>query len=105
MQKKTLLLISFALAAILVVGQVGFAAEPKDNNQGANNMMNGNGSGMMNMMQNENTNKMMDGMNSPEGQQMIDSCGNFMDSYGSKKDDTNNGNPKTQNFKLQGYSF
>jgi len=95
MQKKALLLISFALAAVLVVGQVGFAAEPKDNNQG-DGMMNGNGSGMMNMMQNENMNKMMGAMNSPEGQQMINSCGNFMDSYGSKKDDTNNGNPKTQ---------
>lgn len=76
MQKKMLLVISFALATILVVGQVGFAAVPKDNSQGMGNMMNGNGSGM---------NNMMNALNSPEGQQMIDSCGSFMDSYANNK--------------------
>jgi hypothetical protein len=85
MQKKTMLLVSFALATVLVVGQVGFAAKA-DNDAGKGGMMNGNGmSGMMNMMENENMGKMMDAMNSPEGQAMMESCGNFMESYG---DDT-----------------
>jgi hypothetical protein len=81
MKKKALLLVSFALATVLVVGQAGIAAESdeKSPNQG---MMNGNGmSGMMNMMQNENMGKMMDAMNSPEGQEMMNSCSNFMESY------------------------
>jgi hypothetical protein len=78
MQKKALLLVSFALAAVLVVGQVGFAAEP-DNSKGMGNMMNGNG--MSEMMDNGSMNKMMDAMNSPEGQAMMDSCGSFMESY------------------------
>lgn len=81
MQKKTMLLVSFALAAILVVGQVGFAAEG-NNDGGRGGMMNGNGmSGMMNMMENANMGKMMDALNSPEGQAMMESCGNFMESY------------------------
>jgi hypothetical protein len=78
MQKKALLLVSFALAAVLVVGQVGFAAE-SDNFNGMGNMMNGNG--MSEMMDNGSMNKMMGAMNSPEGQEMVESCGNFMESY------------------------
>jgi hypothetical protein len=82
MQKKTMLLISFALAAILVVGQTGFAAESDPGNGG---MMNGNGMGdMMKMMQNENMGKMMDAMNTPEGEAMMESCSTFLESYGEK---------------------
>jgi hypothetical protein len=77
MRKKTLLLVSFALATVLVVGQVGFAAE-SDDFSGMMNMMNGNG--MSAMMENESMNKMMNNINTPEGQEMINSCGKFMDS-------------------------
>jgi hypothetical protein len=79
--KKTLLIVSFALAAVLVVGQAVMAAEP--NNGG---MMNGNGmSGMMQMMDNEGMQKMMGAMSTPEGQEMMNSCSNFMDSYGDEE--------------------
>lgn len=82
MQKKTMLLVSFALAAVLVVGQVGFATEPDNNGGGMGSIMNGNGmSRMMNMTDNENMDKMKGAINSPEGQAMIESCGNFMESY------------------------
>jgi hypothetical protein len=67
--KKTPFLLSFALAAIIVVGQDGFA---KGSDNGMENMMNGNG--------------MMEAMNSPEGQKMMSACGNFMESYGDEKD-------------------
>jgi hypothetical protein len=78
MQTKTKLGLSFALAAVLVVGQVGFASE--DDHQGG--MMSGNGmSGMMQMMENENMGKMMDAVNSPEGQKMLNACGDVMESY------------------------
>jgi hypothetical protein len=96
MKKKALLLVSFALATVLVVGQAGLAAESEEKtpNQG---MMNGNGmSGMMNsngmsgMMQNENMGKMMDAMNTPEGQEMVESCGNFMESYGDEETEAEN---------------
>lgn len=75
MQKKMMLIVSFALAAVLVVGQVGFAAE-SDNSRGMGNMMNG--------MENGNMGKMMEAMNSPEGEAMMNECGNFMDSYENK---------------------
>jgi hypothetical protein len=79
MKKKMLLLVSFALAAVLVVGQIGFAAEPGNSNgMGMGSMMNGNG--MNKMMENGSMNKMMDAMNSSEGQAMMDSCGSFMES-------------------------
>jgi hypothetical protein len=79
--KKTLLLVSFALAAVLVVGQAVMAAEP--NNGG---MMNGSGmSGMMQMMDNDGMQKMTGAMNTPEGQEMMNSCSNFMDSYGEEE--------------------
>jgi hypothetical protein len=81
MKKKLMLLSSFALATVLVVGQMSFAAGSDDNGMG--NMMNGNGtSGMMQMMENENMGKMTNAMNSPEGQEMMNSCGSFMDSNG-----------------------
>jgi hypothetical protein len=74
----TLLLVSFALAAVLVVGQIGLAAE-SDHSKGMGSMMNGNE--MSEMMENGGMSKMMDAMNSPEGQAMMDSCGSFMESY------------------------
>jgi hypothetical protein len=80
MKKKLMLLSSFALATVLVVGQMSFAAGSDDSNQGMGNMMNGNG--MSGMMQNENMGNMMNAMNSPEGQEMMNACGGFMDSYG-----------------------
>jgi hypothetical protein len=76
--KKTLLMVPFALAAVLVVGQAVMAAEP--NNDG---MMNGNG--MMQMMNNEGMQKMMGAMNTPEGQEMMNACSKFMDSYGEEE--------------------
>lgn len=76
MKQKLLMLTSFALATVLVVGQVSFAS-------GDNVPGNGNGMAqMMNVMNNDNMNQMMNAMNSKEGQEMINSCGNFMGSYG-----------------------
>ncbi|MCM3164084.1 MULTISPECIES: hypothetical protein [Bacillaceae] len=69
MKKKIAFVSSFALAALLVVGQFTYAEEPE---KGMGNMMNGNGNGMMNMME---------AMNSPEGQKMMTACGDFMESY------------------------
>lgn len=71
--KKAPFALSFAFAALLVVGTTAFAQEPDNNGMG--NMMNGNGNGMMKSM------------NSPEGQKMMDVCGDFMESYGDKKED------------------
>lgn len=95
MRKKTMLLVSFALAAVLIVGQVGFSAESeREGSKGG--MMNGNG--MMNMMENENMDNMMDSMNSPEGEAMTESCGNFMESYDGTEDeaDVKNTNVKSE---------
>lgn len=94
MQKKTMLLVSFALAAILVVGQVGFAAETENKGGG---MMNGNGmGGMMNMMENENMGKMMEAMNSPEGEAMMESCSNFMETYDDEDQEADEENTSLQ---------
>ncbi|WP_227935942.1 hypothetical protein [Alkalihalobacillus deserti] len=73
MQKKsTMLIFSFALSTLFVVGTLGFSptSEANENNGGMMNMMNGNG--MMNMME---------AMNSPEGQEMMGNCSEFMSSY------------------------
>lgn len=85
--KKTLLMVSFALATILVVGQGVFAANDNNSTNGnMSNMMNENGiSGMTQMMGSENMRKMMSAMNSPEGQEMMSACSTFMESYGDKK--------------------
>jgi hypothetical protein len=89
MQKKTKLGLSFALAAVLVVGQIGFAEEDNNkDNGGMGNMMNGNG--MTKMMENENMGNMMDAMNSPQGQKMMNACGDFMESYGDDEQEENN---------------
>ncbi|RBP05330.1 hypothetical protein [Rossellomorea aquimaris] len=61
MKKKIALIASFTIASFLVVGQFAFAS-PSDN-------MNSNG-----MM------KMMEAMNSPQGQEMMRACGEFMES-------------------------
>ena len=64
--------ISFALAAILVVGQAVFSAPGNtDNSNYIGNMMNGNGNGMMSMMNEEGMGKMIDFMAFPEGQEMV----------------------------------
>jgi hypothetical protein len=86
MQKKRLLIISFTLAAVLVVGPLAFSVGATEDNGGMGNMMggmmNGNGmNGMMNMMDNGNMGQMMEAIDSPEGQAMIEGCGNFMSSY------------------------
>jgi hypothetical protein len=82
MKNKLMLLSSFALAAVLVVGQMSFAAE-----SGMGNMMNSNSTtGMMKMMENGNMDKMMNAMNSPEGQEMMNSCHDFMESDGDDGD-------------------
>jgi hypothetical protein len=85
MNKKRMLIISFTLAAVLVVGPLAFSVGATEDNGGMGNMMggmmNGNGSnGMMNMMENESMGKMMEAIDSPEGQAMIEGCGNFMSS-------------------------
>lgn len=64
MKKKIAFVSSFALAALLVVGQFTYAEKPDT----MMNMMNGNG--MMNMME---------AMNSPEGQKMMKACGELME--------------------------
>jgi hypothetical protein len=71
-KKSTMLVFSFALSTLLVVGTLGFSptSEANENSGGMMNMMNGNG--MMNMME---------AMNSPEGQEMMESCSKFMSSY------------------------
>lgn len=62
MKKKIAFVSSFAVAALLVVGPYAYAEQ-------SNNMMNGNG-----------MSKMMEAMNTPEGQQMMKACGEFMES-------------------------
>lgn len=86
MKKKSMLLVSFALTAILVISQVGFAAE-SDKEDG----------GMMNMMENENMGKMMEAMNSPKGKTMMESCGNYMETYGDEDQDADVENTSFQN--------
>ena len=82
-RKKAMLVLSFALAAILVLGPMAFPTGATEGNSGIGNMMNGNGmSGMAKMMENGNMSKMMEAMNSPEGQEMMNACSNFMSSYG-----------------------
>ena len=101
--KKGSFIFSFALAALLVVGQAAFAEGAENNGVGfsANgnnmmgnmdgngmmNMMNGNGmmnmmngNGMTKMMENGNMSSMMNAMNSPQGEKMIEACGDFMES-------------------------
>jgi|HigsolmetaGSP11D_1036233.scaffolds.fasta_scaffold42192_1 hypothetical protein len=81
MQKKKLLMISFGLAAILVVGQISFAAGSNDG-LGTDGMMSNSGmSNMMKMMEDPNMTRMMTAMNSPEGQKMMNACSTFMNSY------------------------
>lgn len=77
MKLKTKLGLSMALVTVLVIGQIGFAAEDNGMDKGMQNMMNGNG--MMQMMENGNMQKMMDAMDSPEGQKMMKACGEFME--------------------------
>ncbi|MBF0706565.1 hypothetical protein IQ283_08070 (plasmid) [Alkalihalobacillus hwajinpoensis] len=92
--KKGSFIFSFALAALLVVGQAAFAEGAENNGVGfsanGNNMMgnmdgNGmmnmmNGNGMTKMMENGNMSSMMNAMNSPQGEKMIEACGDFMES-------------------------
>ncbi|MBF0706666.1 hypothetical protein IQ283_08585 (plasmid) [Alkalihalobacillus hwajinpoensis] len=92
--KKGSFIFSFALAALLVVGQAAFAEGAENNGVGfsanGNNMMGNmdgnsmmnmmNGNGMTKMMENGNMSSMMNAMNSPQGEKMIEACGNFMES-------------------------
>lgn len=79
--KKLMLIMSFALAAVLVVGGVAYAHS--SDGSGGVGMMNGNGmSNMMDNMMGEGMGDMMEAMNSPEGQAMMEACHNFMSSYG-----------------------
>ncbi|ADC52047.1 hypothetical protein BpOF4_20239 (plasmid) [Alkalihalophilus pseudofirmus OF4] len=71
MRKKTkMLLFSFGLSSVLVVGTMGFSGISQANEN----------HGMMNMME---------GMNSLEGENMMEACNNFMESYGSDETETN----------------
>ncbi|MCM3763261.1 hypothetical protein M3212_21365 [Alkalihalobacillus oceani] len=77
-EKTKMLLFSFGLSSVLVVGTMGFSGISQANeNHGMMNMMNGD---MMNMME---------GMNSLEGENMMEACNNFMESYGSDETETN----------------
>jgi hypothetical protein len=67
-KKKIAFVSSFALATLLVVGQFAYAEK-------SDGMMNMNNNGMMNMM---------NAMNSPEGQEMMNACGEFMESNNQK---------------------
>lgn len=67
MKKKLPFVLSFTLAAFIVVGQVGFA-HGSDDDKRAGHMMNGNG--MTDMMEEGSMTKMMQ------------SCTNFMQSFG-----------------------
>ncbi|AQQ53230.1 hypothetical protein [Planococcus lenghuensis] len=86
--KKAPLIFSFALSALLVTGTTGFAS-------GGSGMMNANDNGMMNMMGSEGMSGMMESegmsgmmqmMNSPEGQEMMNACGDFMASVADEKE-------------------
>ena len=77
--KKAPLIFSFALSALLVTGTTGFAS-------GGAGMMNANDNGMMNMMESEGMSGMMQMMNSPEGQEMMNACGDFMASVADEKE-------------------
>lgn len=74
--KKFPFVLSFALSTLFVVGTVGFADQPSQ----SENMMD-------NMMGNDGMGKMMEAMNSPEGQEMMQACSKFMDSYSSDNTD------------------
>lgn len=65
-----MLLFSFGLSSVLVVGTMGFSGISQANEN----------HGMMNMME---------GMNSLEGENMMEACNNFMESYGSDETETN----------------
>ncbi|WP_163539784.1 hypothetical protein [Gracilibacillus sp. YIM 98692] len=72
--KKIPFALSFATAALFVIGSAAFAHEDTESN-GMGNMMNShNGNGMMNMMENGNMSNMMK-------EEMMDDCSRFMDSY------------------------
>lgn len=80
MQKKTMLGVSFALAAALVVGGMALAAG-SDDNKGT-----------------DATQKMINAMNSQEGQEMVKACGNFMESYSKNSDGAKIKQNSTSNF-------
>lgn len=87
MQKRTKVGLVFSLAAVLIAGKVSFAAESNPNND---SMMNShNMSTMMQMMDNQNMSKIMNDMNTPEGQEMMNGCMKFMQSYNGKEDKGN----------------
>lgn len=65
MKKKIAFVSSFAFVILLVAGQFTYAEKPES---------------MMNMMNSNGMTKMMEAMNSPEGQKMMDACGEFMES-------------------------
>lgn len=88
--KKETIDLSFTLAAILVMGPLAFSTGATEDNGGIGSMISGNGiNGMMNMG-NGSMGKMMEAMNSPQGQEMINSCSNFMSSYGEIEDEDDN---------------
>lgn len=74
-KKSTMLIFSFALSTLLVVGTLGFSPTSQAN-ENSGGMMN-----MMNMMNGNGIMHMMEAMNSPEGQEMMESCSEFMTSY------------------------
>lgn len=70
MKKKLPLVLSFALAALIVVGQASLAQGSDDNNRTVNMM---NGDGMTTMMKKGNMSEMMN------------ACIDFMQSFGNDK--------------------
>ncbi|WP_166240128.1 hypothetical protein [Paenibacillus turpanensis] len=76
--KKTMLMATFTLAAVLIAGQSVLAAESNAIESQPKEMET---SGIMNPMDNPGMQKMMNAMNTPEGQEMMKSCSTFMDKY------------------------
>ncbi|MFS0558314.1 hypothetical protein [Brevibacillus centrosporus] len=76
MKRSTKLIAGLSTLALLIVGQVSYAAETTQDNPP---MMDGM-SNMMKMMENPAMMKMMNEMNSPEGQAMMKNCSKFMES-------------------------
>ncbi|MED4041151.1 hypothetical protein [Niallia taxi] len=69
-----------SLGAVLISGNLAFAAAT-DTTNNVNQIMNNDSiSGMTNMMENSNVNEMMDAMDSPKGKEMMKSCNDFMES-------------------------
>lgn len=81
--KKLLMIPSFAIAAALIAGPINIGDAHEEDGHGG--MMNGEAMGNSNMMNGEGMDQMMETMNSPEGQEMMNACQNFMNAPGEEE--------------------